>query len=138
MITPVSIGYKLPNNCACLVLVYQSDTGNLRQRSMPLRNLANLDDTIIAKQMKDKHLQYLKDVDEGQLVSVINKAMVALSGNAEAINLNKLDDKELGAHKLKMDVLFNKNKKTKNDKGFVYDVQKDFKDPKEESGWDSD
>jgi hypothetical protein len=52
-------------------------------------------------------------------------------------NLNKLNKAELDKHKKKMDVLFNQNRKDKDDPDFVYDVQQDF-EPHEDNEWDED
>lgn len=52
-------------------------------------------------------------------------------------NLNKLSKQEIDQHKKNMDVLFNKNKKDKDDPDFVYDVQEEFQ-PHEDNEWDED
>jgi centrosomal protein CEP19 len=52
-------------------------------------------------------------------------------------NLNKLSDEELAKHKADMDVLFLKNQKKPGDADYVYDVQVEFPETDQPSGWDS-
>lgn len=56
-----------------------------------------------------------------------------------AQDLNKLDDDELARKKGKMDELFDKNRKKKDDPDFVYDVEVEFSaNNQEKCSWDEE
>jgi hypothetical protein len=55
--------------------------------------------------------------------------------NISGKDLNKVSEDELADVKAKMDVVFEKNRKTKRDEGYQYDLQVDFK-PTQSSEWD--
>lgn len=53
-------------------------------------------------------------------------------------DLNKLDDTELNKKKAEMDQVFEQHRVRPGDDGFEYDVEVDFENGKNVSGWDSD
>eukprot|EP00928_Gymnodinium_smaydae_P051422 TRINITY_DN34961_c0_g1_i1.p1 TRINITY_DN34961_c0_g1~~TRINITY_DN34961_c0_g1_i1.p1 ORF type:complete len:249 (+),score=71.09 TRINITY_DN34961_c0_g1_i1:152-898(+) len=76
--------------------------------------------------------------------SASGSAGAAADGDAAAfkvdgeLNLNVLSDEELARHKAQMDVGFFKNQKKPGDADYVYNVEVDFPEATQASGWDSD
>ncbi|KAL8187675.1 UNVERIFIED_CONTAM: Centrosomal protein of 19 kDa [Gekko kuhli] len=125
---------------------------------MPVRNFSKYSDCRrAAEQLKNnpRHKTYLEGVSMEQLQKLHSLLRGHLGGQSltqgleqiqlkEIIdpeeNLNKLDDKELAKRKKIMDELFEKNRKKKDDPGFVYDVEVDFPQDEEleSCGWDAD
>ena len=58
--------------------------------------------------------------------------------NADGEDLNKLSDTELNRKKAEMDQVFEKHRVRPEDEGFQYEVDVDFENGKNVSGWDSD
>lgn len=103
-----------------------------------------------AEQLKEhpRHRDYLEAVSQGQL----EKLHILLQDHLRGLSLkhslstfhldpdedlNKLDDKELARKKAQMDREFERNRKHKDDPGFVYDLEVDFeKAPQENCSWD--
>lgn len=57
---------------------------------------------------------------------------------ADLEDLNKLTDEELDKKKAEMDIVFEKHRLKPEDDGFQYDVEVEFEDGKNVSGWDSE
>ncbi|XP_053564941.1 centrosomal protein of 19 kDa isoform X2 [Bombina bombina] len=142
-----------------IILVYEEKMeGKSRQRIMPIRNFSRFSDcSRAAEQLKNnpRHKLYLEDVSLKQLEKLYRLLSGHLKGNnldvtLESIrreettdseeDLNKLDDKELAKRKRLMDELFEKNRKTKDDPQFEYNVEVDFSHdgPVETCGWDDE
>ncbi|NXN94971.1 CEP19 protein, partial [Rhinopomastus cyanomelas] len=140
-----------------IVLIYKEDSQDkTRQRIMPVRSFAKFSDcSIAAEQLKNnpRHKAYLEGVPLHQLVKlyILLKGHLRGESLAESLekyqqqqtidpeeDMNKLDDKELAKRKSIMDELFTKNRKTKDDPDFVYDIEVEFpQDEEMEScGWD--
>eukprot|EP00931_Biecheleriopsis_adriatica_P006065 TRINITY_DN107523_c0_g1_i1.p1 TRINITY_DN107523_c0_g1~~TRINITY_DN107523_c0_g1_i1.p1 ORF type:complete len:190 (-),score=44.75 TRINITY_DN107523_c0_g1_i1:19-531(-) len=149
-----------------IILEYlEVSTGKLFHRKVGLKRLRpTADPTRVAEKLRQKNRALLTE-DSGvsfeQIVSLVKKLQEHLaqiqkssissgaSGYAKGagaapsidyhkVDLNKLGDKELAEHKSAMDVEFFKNQKKPGDDGFVYDVQVDFPETEEASGWDSE
>ena len=58
--------------------------------------------------------------------------------NADVEDLNKLSDSELNKKKAEMDQVFEQHRVRPGDEGFQYDVEVDFENGKNVSGWDSE
>uniref|UniRef100_A0A8C8DP78 Centrosomal protein of 19 kDa n=1 Tax=Oryzias sinensis TaxID=183150 RepID=A0A8C8DP78_9TELE len=139
-------------NPPSIVLVYvNTETKKLRKRVIPIRNFTKLSDCCMAaEQLKEhpRHRDYLDAVSLGQL----EKLHILLQDHLRGLSLkhslstfhldpdedlNKLDDKELARKKAQMDREFERNRKHKDDPGFVYDLEVDFeKAPQEDCSWD--
>ena len=61
-----------------------------------------------------------------------------VASSTEVEDLNKLSDTELNQKKAEMDHVFEKHRVKPGDEGFQYDVEVDFENGKNVSGWDSD
>ena len=61
-----------------------------------------------------------------------------ITGENSEEDLNKANDEQLAKRKAQMDVLFEANRLQRGDKGYVYDKEVEFGQPKIESGWDSE
>ncbi|XP_015270873.1 PREDICTED: centrosomal protein of 19 kDa [Gekko japonicus] len=142
-----------------IILIYEDQVrSNIRKRIMPVRNFSKYSDCRrAAEQLKNnpRHKTYLEGVSMEQLQKLYSLLRGHLGGQSltqsleqiqlkEIIdpeeNLNKLDDKELAKRKKIMDELFEKNRKKKDDPGFVYNVEVDFPQDEEleSCGWDAD
>uniref|UniRef100_A0A3B3C1B3 Centrosomal protein of 19 kDa n=1 Tax=Oryzias melastigma TaxID=30732 RepID=A0A3B3C1B3_ORYME len=139
-------------NPPSIVLLYvNTETKKLRKRVIPIRNFTTFSDCgKAAEQLKEhtRHGDYLEGVSQSQL----EKLHVILQDHLNGFSLkhslasfhldpnedlNKLDDKELARKKGQMDREFERNRKHKDDPGFVYDLEVDFeKTPQENCSWD--
>ncbi|KFP71315.1 Centrosomal protein of 19 kDa, partial [Acanthisitta chloris] len=113
------------------------------------------DCAMAAEQLKNnpRHKEYLEGVSLRQLQKLYGLLRGHLGGEtlAESLekfqkeqtidpeeDMNKLDDKELAKRKSIMDELFKKNRKKKDDPGFIYDIEVEFPQDEqlESCGWD--
>ncbi|KFR15593.1 Centrosomal protein of 19 kDa, partial [Opisthocomus hoazin] len=113
------------------------------------------DCSMAAEQLKNnpRHKAYLEGVSLHQLRKLYSLLKGHLGGESLAESLekfrqeetidpeedmNKLDDKELAKRKSIMDELFEKNRKTKDDPDFIYDIEVEFPQDEqlESCGWD--
>lgn len=137
-----------------ILLIYENkDTNKLRKRIIPVRNFTqNSDYSMAAERLKNnpRHRDYLQSVSQSQLERlhiILRDHMKGLSLEQSlasfqldpAQDLNKLDDDELAHKKGKMDELFEKNRKKKDDPDFVYDVDVEFSaNNQEKCSWDEE
>ncbi|CAL1592946.1 unnamed protein product [Knipowitschia caucasica] len=134
-----------------IVLIYENNiTKKLRKRIIPLREFSrDSDHRDAAERLKNhpRHSDYLQTVPQSQLERlhiIIRDNMKGLSLEQSLASfqldpeqdLNKLDDEELSRKKGKMDELFEKNRKRKDDPNFVYDVEVEFSANRDECSWD--
>ncbi|XP_072294726.1 centrosomal protein of 19 kDa [Eucyclogobius newberryi] len=124
-----------------IVLIYENKaTNKLRRRIIPLREYSkdsNFSQAAEELKKHPRHRDYLQSVSQSQLERlhvIVRDHMRGLSLEQSLASfrldpeqdLNKLDDDELARKKGKMDQLFEKNRKKKDDPDFVYDVEVDF------------
>ncbi|XP_009080446.1 PREDICTED: centrosomal protein of 19 kDa [Acanthisitta chloris] len=140
-----------------IILIYRDNSQDkTRQRIMPARNFSRFSDcAMAAEQLKNnpRHKEYLEGVSLRQLQKLYGLLRGHLGGEtlAESLekfqkeqtidpeeDMNKLDDKELAKRKSIMDELFKKNRKKKDDPGFIYDIEVEFPQDEqlESCGWD--
>ncbi len=89
----------------------------------------------IVKLMKAQYPQYLSEVPSDQLSRLVkhvtlNRAPELREVSSVHEDLNKVDDSKLKKVKSEMEIGFQKNSISKNDKNFVYDLQIDFPTPR--------
>lgn len=141
-------------NPPSIILIYENeDSKQIRKRVIPVRSFsAGSDCRLAAERLKNssRHRAYLERVSLGQLErlhTVLRDHMRGLSLEQSLAslrldpdeNLNKLDDEELNRKKAQMDELFERNRKRKDDPGFVYDLEVKFTEgPKEACSWDEE
>ncbi|KAJ8279220.1 hypothetical protein COCON_G00062860 [Conger conger] len=136
-----------------IVLVYEDGkTKKIRQRIMPVRNFSKYSDcSQAAERLKNntRHRAYLRDVTSRQLERLhvvlrdrllgrtLEQSLASLRLDPNQ-DLNKLSDEELARKKAQMDVLFERNRKCKDDPDFVYDLEVEFPeaDDHETCSWD--
>lgn len=136
-----------------IVLVYEDGkTKKMRQRIMPVRNFSEFSDcSLAAKWLKSnaRHSAYLQGVSLQQLERLhgvlrdrlrgrtLEQSLAELRPDPDQ-DLNKLSDEELARRKAHMDVLFERNRKRKDDPDFVYDLEVEFPeaDDRETCSWD--
>lgn len=137
-----------------IVLFYENkETNKLRKRIIPVRNFTqSTDHSVAAERLKNHphHKDYLQSVTLSQLERlhiILRDHMKGISLEQSlasfqldpAQDLNKLDDDELARKKFKMDELFEKNRRTKDDSDFVYDVDVEFSaNNQERCSWDEE
>lgn len=137
-----------------IVLIYENkETNKLRKRVIPVRNFFEYSDySVAAKSLKNHphHRDYLQNVSQSQLERLHmilrdHKKGLSLEQSLASFqldpaqDLNKLDDNELAHKKGKMDELFEKNRKRKDDPDFVYDVEVEFSaNNQEKCSWDEE
>ncbi|XP_028394139.1 centrosomal protein of 19 kDa-like [Dendronephthya gigantea] len=148
MYTPRQCGVKFEP--PSLVLYYvMNATGKVHRRSMPLRNFSeksNLDEAVTDLK-SGKHKRYLEKIPAEQIHRLLSKIQEnfphkkdkdEVVSNADGEDLNKLNDTELNKKKAEMDQVFEKHRVRPGDEGFQYEVEVDFENGKNVSGWDSD
>ncbi|XP_062869192.1 centrosomal protein of 19 kDa [Trichomycterus rosablanca] len=142
-------------NPPSIILIYENkDSSKLRKRVMPVRNFSQYSDcSRAAERLKHnaRHAPYLETVSLEQLVrlhtvlrdhmqglSVEESLKVQRSADLHEEDLNKLGDEELKKRKAKMDELFERNRRHKDDPDFVYDLQVKFPENsvRETCSWD--
>ncbi|KAL3047457.1 hypothetical protein OYC64_021628 [Pagothenia borchgrevinki] len=137
-----------------IVLIYQhKETKDVRKRIIPVRNFSKYSDcSMAAEGLKNhpRHRDYLEGVSQSQLEKlhiILRDHMQGLSLEHSLASfrldpdedLNQLDDDKLARKKGKMDELFEKNRKHKDDPDFVYDLEMDFtKTTQEKCSWDEE
>ena len=146
MYTPRQCGVKFDPPALVLYYVINA-TGKVHRRSMPLRNFSvksNVDE-MAANLKSGKHKRYLENIPTEQIQRLLSKIKEQLpqkkddaSSNMEVEDLNKLSDNELNKKKAEMDEVFEEHRVKPGDEGFQYDVEVDFENGKNVSGWDSD
>ena len=146
MYTPRQCGVKFDPPALVLYYVVNA-TGKVHRRSMPLRNFSvktNVDE-MAANLKSGKHERYLENIPAEQIQRLLSKIKEQLpekeddtSPNMEVEDLNKLSDNELNKKKAEMDEVFEEHRVKPGDEGFQYDVEVDFENGKNVSGWDSD
>ncbi|XP_053368972.1 centrosomal protein of 19 kDa [Clarias gariepinus] len=138
-----------------VILIYENkQTNKLRKRVMPVRSFSQYSDCgRAAERLKHhpRHGHYLDSVSLEQLVrlhTVLRDHLRGLSveeslkgqhhSHTPEEDLNKLSDEELNRHKTQMDVLFELNRRHKNDPDFVYDLEVEFPETsaRETCSWD--
>ncbi|KAH7964734.1 hypothetical protein HPB49_001042 [Dermacentor silvarum] len=153
-ITIKSVGVRL--NSPAVIVVYQTGSGTLHKRTMPVRGLfENSDIKSVAEALRDRHsavlsgapliqvekmLRILQENIKGQsLEECLAKVNEEFTVNPDE-DLNKLDDETLQRKKDLMSLSFEKSRKKPGDPDFQYDVEEDFdvEGAIETSGWDSD
>ncbi|CAB4016263.1 Hypothetical predicted protein [Paramuricea clavata] len=123
-------------------------SGKVHRRSMPLRNFSsesNLDD-MVTNLKSGRHKRYLEKIPSEQIHRLLSKIQEQLPqqkdddviSNNDVEDLNKLNDTELNKKKAEMDQVFEQHRVRAGDEGFQYDVEVDFENGKNVSGWDSD
>ncbi|XP_075895683.1 centrosomal protein of 19 kDa [Nelusetta ayraudi] len=135
-----------------IVLIYENtETTKVRKRIIPVRNFSKYSDhSLAAERLKNhpRHMEYLERVPQSQL----EKLHVILRDHLQGFSLehslasftvdpdedlNKLSDEELARKKGKMEELFERNQRCKEDPDFVYDIQVDFtRNAEEICSWD--
>uniref|UniRef100_A0A8C6TH96 Centrosomal protein of 19 kDa n=1 Tax=Neogobius melanostomus TaxID=47308 RepID=A0A8C6TH96_9GOBI len=121
---------------------------------MPVRNFSQYSgkSIVAAERLKNhpRHSEYLERVSQSQLERlhiILRDHMKGLSLEQSLASfrldptqdLNKLNDDELAHKKGKMDQLFEKNRKKKDDPDFVYDVEVEFSANNQEiCSWDEE
>ena len=164
MYSPKKCGIKL--SPPTLVLIYEDHImEKTKRRSIPLKRLVPSSDVkeLVARLYDSpNYAVYLKRIPRSQiegLVSRITRELAesqprklpqlpqtstptpSINSNANTEferDLNKLGDAELTREKAKMDILFQNNLISRDDKDYHYDVEVDFeRGMKLESGWDS-
>lgn len=137
-----------------IVLIYvNKDTSKLRKRVIPVRSFSEFSDySKAAERLKNhpRHRDYLQSVTQSQLERLhiilrdhmkgvsLEQSLASFRLDPEQ-DLNQLDDDELARKKGKMDELFEKNRKTKDDPDFVYDVDVEFSmNNQEKCSWDEE
>ncbi|KAJ8375932.1 hypothetical protein SKAU_G00065120 [Synaphobranchus kaupii] len=136
-----------------IVLVYEDGkTKKMRQRIMPVRNFSKCSDcSQAAERLKNnaRHSAYLQGVSLQQLERLhavlrdhlrgrtLEQSLASLRLDPDQ-DLNKLSDEELARRKAQMDVLFERNRKHKDDPDFVYNLEVEFPevDDREAGSWD--
>ncbi|XP_035379315.1 centrosomal protein of 19 kDa isoform X3 [Electrophorus electricus] len=140
-----------------IILVYENeDTSKIRKRIIPVRNFSKYSDcSRAAERLKhhSRHGLYLKSVPLAQLERLhtvlrdhlcgltVEESLAAQRGpGPQEEDLNKLSDDELNLRKAKMDVLFEQNRRHKDDPTFVYDLEVEFPENsvRETCSWDED
>lgn len=108
------------------------------------------DHSIAAERLKNhpRHMEYLERVPQSQLekLHIILRDQMqgfSLEHSLASFNvdpdedLNKLSDEDLARKKGKMEELFERNRRCKDDPDFVYDIEVDFtKNAEEICSWD--
>ncbi|XP_066503587.1 centrosomal protein of 19 kDa [Hoplias malabaricus] len=140
-----------------IILIYKTeDRGKARKRVIPVRNFSQYSDcNRSAERLKHnfRHAQYLESVPLAQLerlhivlrdhlrgLSIEESLAIQRSSDPHKEDLNKLSDEELSRRKAQMDVLFECNRRHKDDPDFVYDLEVKFpeKSVQEPCSWDED
>ncbi|XP_008280188.1 centrosomal protein of 19 kDa [Stegastes partitus] len=141
-------------NPPSIVLIYEhTETKKVRKRIIPVRNFSKYSDySMAAERLKNhpRHRDYLEAVSQNQLEKLhiilrdhmqgrsLEQSLSSFHLDPEE-NLNKLDDEELARKKGRMDELFEKNRRRKDDPDFVYDFEVDFnKTTQEKCSWDEE
>lgn len=70
----------------------------------------------------------------------VEESLAAQHSDPQEEDLNKLSDEELNHRKAQMDVLFERNRRHKDDPDFIYDLQVEFPENtvRESGSWDED
>ncbi|KAF2364879.1 Centrosomal protein of 19kDa [Trinorchestia longiramus] len=151
-ITPLSLGIKVKP--ATIVLKYQTSTGSVRLRLMPVRGLTLYGPvTLQVAQLRQRHTEYLKKVPDVRLEKLVRLLQEVTCGKEldEAIkslnleysvdpdqDLNKLSDAEIEKKKKIMDSSFTMNQVRPGDPGYEYDKRVEFSPAdNHDAGWDS-
>lgn len=137
-----------------IVVIYEiNETKKLRKRVIPVRNFSEYSDYRMAAEglkTNPRHRDYLQSVSQTQLERlhiILRDHMKGLSLEQSLASfqldptqdLNKLSDDELAHKKGKMDELFEKNRKKRDDPDFVYDVEVEFSaNNQEKCSWDEE
>ncbi|XP_053490895.1 centrosomal protein of 19 kDa [Ictalurus furcatus] len=138
-----------------VILIYEDEhTSKLRKRVMPVRSFSQFSDCSRAAErlkLHPRHGHYLDLVSVEQLVrlhTVLRDHLRGLSveeslreqhcSRTHEEDLNKLSDEELNRRKAQMDVLFELNRRRKDDPDFVYDLEVEFPENsvRETCSWD--
>ncbi|KAL7855250.1 hypothetical protein SRHO_G00174400 [Serrasalmus rhombeus] len=144
-------------NPPSVILIYENGDGrNVRKRVIPVRNFSQYSDCRRAAERLKHHVRhslYLESVPLAQLERLhtvlrdhlrgltIEESLAAQRGpDLHEEDLNKLSDEELSRRKAQMDVLFERNKRHKDDPDFVYDLEVEFPEHsvRETCSWDED
>ncbi|XP_034036365.1 centrosomal protein of 19 kDa [Thalassophryne amazonica] len=137
-----------------IVLIYIDEKSKkLRKRLIPVRNFSKDSEcSMAAERLKShpRHGDYLEAVSQRQLESLhiilrdhlqgfsLQHSLASLRLDPDE-DLNKLGDNDLARKKEQMDVLFEKNRKHKDDPDFIYDLEVDFsKITQEKCSWDEE
>ncbi|MBN3300649.1 CEP19 protein, partial [Amia calva] len=149
--TQVGVRFNPP----AIVLIYENEaTKKMRKRVMPVRNFWKFSDcSKAAERLKNtvRHSAYLQSVSMKQLERLhvilrdrllgrsLEQSLASLDLDPNE-DLNKLSDEELARKKAKMDELFERNRKKKDDPDFMYDIEVEFpvEDCAESCSWDDD
>lgn len=148
----IGIRFKGP----ALIVIYETPSGKLHQRTMPVRGLFN-DSNVrnVAESLRDRHSAIFGGAPLVQVEKMLRLAQESMKGNAldeclEIVakeftlnpeeDLNKVDDETLQRKKDLMNLTFEKHRKKPGDPDFKYDVEEDFDmdGAIETSGWDSE
>lgn len=140
-----------------IIVIYESeDTKKMRKRVIPVRNFFQFSDCgRAAERLKHhaRHSLYLESVPLAQLERLhtvlrdhlrgltLEESLAAQRGpDPNDEDLNKLSDEELNRRKAQMDVVFERNRRHKDDPDFVYDIEVEFpqNSVRETCSWDED
>ncbi|KAH7961215.1 centrosomal protein of 19 kDa [Rhipicephalus sanguineus] len=154
-ITIKSVGVRLKS--PAVVVVYETGSGTLHKRTMPVRGLfENSDVKSVAEALRDRHSAVLSAaplIQVEKMLRILQENMKGAGSLEECLakvneeftvnpdeDLNKLDDETLRRKKDLMSLSFEKSRKKPGDPDFQYDVEEDFDIVAaiETSGWDSD
>ncbi|KAK2869255.1 hypothetical protein Q7C36_001126 [Tachysurus vachellii] len=138
-----------------VILIYENEHINkLRKRVMPVRSFSQYSDCRrAAERLKHhpRHGHYLDSVSLEQLVrlhTVLRDHLRGLSveeslreqrrSHTDDEDLNKVSDEELKRRKAEMDILFELNRRRKDEPDFVYDLEVEFPENsvRETCSWD--
>ncbi|XP_072516108.1 centrosomal protein of 19 kDa [Salminus brasiliensis] len=140
-----------------IIVIYENEaTKKIRKRVIPVRNFSQFSDcSRAAERLKHhaRHSTYLESVPLAQLERLhlvlrdhlrgltVEESLSAQRGpDSREEDLNKLNDEELNRRKAQMDVLFERNRRHKDDPDFVYDLEIEFpqNSVRETCSWDED
>ncbi|XP_036442571.1 centrosomal protein of 19 kDa [Colossoma macropomum] len=140
-----------------IILIYENgERRNIRKRVIPVRNFSQYSDCSRAAERLKHHVRhslYLESVPLAQLERLhtvlrdhlrgltVEESLAAQRGpDSHEEDLNKLSDEELNRRKAQMDVLFERNRRHKDDPDFVYDLEVEFPEHsvRETCSWDED
>ncbi|XP_061594025.1 centrosomal protein of 19 kDa [Cololabis saira] len=138
-----------------IVVIYvHTETNKMRKRIIPVRDFSQYSDcSNAAETLKNhpNHRDYLEGVSQGQLQKLhfilrdhikgftLEHSLSSFCLHPEE-DLNKLDDEGLTRKKSQMDGQFEKNRKSRDDPNFIYDLEVDFpKNTQEQKcSWDEE
>ncbi|XP_043079874.1 centrosomal protein of 19 kDa [Puntigrus tetrazona] len=140
-----------------IVLIYENENSSkTRKRVIPVRNFSQYSDCGRAAERLKHHVRhgaFLESVSLAQLerlhlvlrdhlkgVSLEESLAARRPPDPGSEDLNRLSDGELKRRKADMDRLFERNRKRREDPGFVYDLEVDFPESsgRETCSWDEE